>query len=243
MLARCLGIDIERFPECSSDYRMVRLLLRSGIDVVLDIGANGGQYGAILRRFGYRGRIASFEPLRGPLENLHRLAVRDPLWSVFPYALGDRNAVVTLNVAGNDGASSSILPMLPRTIQACPEARYVGRQEAEQRRLDEVWPQVVGPKERVFLKLDVQGYEEPVLLGGGDFIRRCHGMQIEVSSVALYDGGLLIDRALELAQRRYGFTLMTLAPCFSDQRTGQVLQYDAVFMPDPSTCKEEAAHL
>lgn len=244
MAARRLGIDVERFPECSPDYRLVRLLLRAGIDLVLDVGANGGQYGAMLRRFGYRGRIMSFEPLRGALETLHRRAARDPLWRVFPYALGDCTATVTLNVAGNDGASSSVLPMLPRTVQACPGARYVGTQEAEQRRLDEVWPQVVGSQERVFLKLDVQGYEESVLIGGGDHIRRCRGLQMEVSSVALYDGGLLIDRAIELAQRRYGFTLMGLAPCFIDQRTGQVLQYDAVFMSDlPRYPKDEEVAL
>ncbi|MEU0217078.1 FkbM family methyltransferase, partial [Streptomyces sp. NPDC006265] len=61
----------------------MQLILRSRIDVVLDVGANRGQYAAMLRRFGYRGRIVSFEPLHEPLRTLRRRAAADPLWTVF----------------------------------------------------------------------------------------------------------------------------------------------------------------
>jgi FkbM family methyltransferase len=233
MAARYLGIDVTRFPQCSPDYGIVQLIRRSRADVVLDIGANSGQYGVALRRFGYHGRIVSFEPLDGPLAQLRRTAEADPLWSALPYALGDRETTITLNVAANDGASSSVLPMLGRTTRACPEARYVGRQEAEQRRLDAVWPEVTKPGERVFVKLDVQGYEEAVLRGSGDCLASCCGLQMEVSAVPLYEGSLLFARALEMAESEYGLSLMTVIPVFSDQRTSQVLQYDVVLLREP----------
>ncbi len=223
---------MNRFPECSSEYRVVKLLLRSGIDVVLDVGANCGQYGATLRRLGYQGRIVSFEPVCDPLAILRRRAARDPLWTVFPHALGDERATVTINVAGNGAASSSVLPMMPRHAEACPESRYVKRQEAEQHRLDALWRQVTAPGDTVFLKLDVQGYEEAVLRGAGDRLHHCAGLQMEVSCVPLYKGGLLLGKALDLVQHRYGLTLMALVPGFTDPRTGQMLQCDAIFLRD-----------
>jgi FkbM family methyltransferase len=230
LAAQRIGVDVNRFPQGSPDYRVVQLMLRSRIDVVLDVGANRGQYGAMLRRFGYRGRIVSFEPLHEPLRTLRRRAAADPLWKVFPYALGDSNRTVTINVAGNGCASSSVLPMLSRHTEACPESRYVDVQETEQLRLDTVWPRVAGPGERVFLKLDVQGYEGAVLEGAANRVRQCTGLQMEVSCVPLYQGGLLLEDALGIAQRRYGMTLAALVPGFSDSRTGQMLQCDVVFL-------------
>ncbi|MCZ7457124.1 FkbM family methyltransferase [Streptomyces sp. WMMC940] len=230
-----LGFDVNRFPECSHDYRAVQLLRHSGADVVLDVGANRGQYGLGLRRFGYRGRIVSFEPLRAAFEALRSRADADPLWTALPHALGDRRATVTLNVAGNNGLSSSVLPMLSRHAEACPDSRYVGRQEAEQYRLDDLWPQLVGPDDRVFVKLDVQGYEEAVLRGAEDLARRCCGLQLEASCVPLYEGGPLLHEVVGTAQRRYGLTLMAVVPGFTDLRTGQMLQCDAVFLREPAT--------
>ncbi|WP_351233396.1 FkbM family methyltransferase [Streptomyces sp. NPDC002133] len=229
--AQRFGIDVSRFPECSFDYRVVQLLRGFGIDVVLDVGANCGQYGVMLRRFGYQGRIVSFEPLNGPLKTLRQRAVADPLWTVFPCALGDERSTVTVNVAGNSGLSSSILSMLPRHAKACPESRYVDRQEAEQYRLDALWSQVAGPNDRIFLKLDVQGYEERVLHGAGELIDRCHGLQMETSLVPLYEGSLVFGQVLDLAQK-LGFTLMAVVPGFIDRRSGQMLQCDAVFLRD-----------
>ena len=53
--------------------------LRSlGVDVVLDVGANSGQYASRLREAGFDGRIASFEPLSGPFSRLQRSASNGP---------------------------------------------------------------------------------------------------------------------------------------------------------------------
>ncbi|MBA2945200.1 FkbM family methyltransferase [Streptomyces himalayensis] len=229
-VARRFGIDVDRFPECSLHYRVVQLMLHNDINVVLDVGANSGEYGAMLRRFGYQGRIVSFEPVEGPRRTLERRAAADALWSVQPYALGREKATVTINVAGNGSASSSVLSMLPRHTEVCPESRYVDRQKAEQHRLDEVWNHVADPGDRVFLKIDVQGYEEAVLQGAGDLVGQCSGLQVEVSCVPLYEDGMQLQQALDLAQHKYGLTLMSIVPGFTDHRTGQMLQCDAVFL-------------
>ncbi len=223
---------MNRFPQCSFDYRAARLLQHAGADVVLDVGANRGQYGRGLRRFGYRGRIVSFEPLSGPFEALRRCAAADELWTVFPYALGEERRAVTMNVAGNGGLSSSVLPMLPRHAEACPPSRYVGRQEVEQYRLDDVWRQVAKPQDRVFVKLDVQGYEAAVLRGAETLAQHCCGLQLEASCVPLYEGAPLLPEVLDLARGRYGLALAAVVPGFTDHRTGRMLQCDLVFLRD-----------
>jgi hypothetical protein len=55
---------------------------------------------------------------------------------------------------------------------------------------------------------------------------------MEVSCVPLYEGGLQLAEALDLAQRRYGLTLMGVVPGFADRRTGQMLQFDVMLFRD-----------
>ncbi|WP_331913402.1 FkbM family methyltransferase [Streptomyces sp.] len=196
------------------------------------MGANTGDYGTMLRHSGYRGRIVSFEPLSGPAAELRRRARSDRLWSVLPYALGDRSGTGTINVAANAGASSSLLPMHARHTRAAPHARYVGTESVPLRRLDEVWHEAVEPGGRVFLKLDVQGYEAHVLRGAGAYAKECTGLQVEASFVPLYEGGLLFSDALALTQGELGLTLMATLPGFIDPGTGQMLQCDLVLFRD-----------
>lgn len=48
-----------------------------------------------------------------------------------------------------------------------------------------------------FLKVDVQGFEKQVLAGGKSTIDdHCVGMQLELSFLPLYEGGMLIPEAL-----------------------------------------------
>jgi hypothetical protein len=55
---------------------------------------------------------------------------------------------------------------------------------------------------------------------------------MEVSCVPLYEGGLQLAEALDLAQRRYGLTLMGVMPGFADRTTGQMLQCDVMLFRD-----------
>jgi FkbM family methyltransferase len=226
---RRFGLDVTRYPDpAAPESRLVRLIEEFEVDLVVDAGAHAGRYATGLRRAGYRGRIVSFEPLDGPRRRLTRAAAQDDAWNVLPYALGEESGPAVLNVAGDNGAASSVLPMLPRHREADPRSAYIARQPVEVRRLDELWEQVVAPGERVFLKLDVRGYEARVLRGAGERADEITGLQVGTSFVPLYADGLLFADALDLAQQTLGMTLKSLVPGIADPRSGQLLQCDLV---------------
>src|SRR6266436_659552 len=58
------------------------------INCVFDVGANVGEYGLMLRRIGYQGRIISFEPVRGIFEKLKQTAAGDDAWTTMNIACG-----------------------------------------------------------------------------------------------------------------------------------------------------------
>ncbi len=226
---RSAGWDIKRFDPLSSEAtQLARQLSVHRIDVVFDVGANTGQFAERLRDAGFPGRIVSFEPSTAAHLTLSQHAQRDANWTIAPrMALGDHNGTITLNIAGNS-ASSSVLPMLPSHATAAPESRYIGSETVDLRTLDSVSAGFVTKTERIFLKLDVQGFEYQVLQGAAQFINRVAGIQIELSLVPLYDGEHLFDPMLHNLEAR-GYELWSVVPGFVDPATSRLLQLDAIF--------------
>lgn len=215
--------DADRFAE----LRRLSLLNDRSIDVVLDVGANQGQYATELRRSGYRGRIVSFEPLASAYSELERRAAATPEWETHNYALGETAGTTSIHIAGNSW-SSSLLPMEPRHVASAPESAYVAEEQVQVKTLDELAPEVVGPEERVWLKLDVQGYEIPVLQGAEETLDRVEVVETELSLVELYEGqALLVDAIAHLTER--GFGAWFFEPVFRDPISGELLQMDGIF--------------
>ena len=226
---RTIGYDIVRYRPVTDKglIRRIRLFNHHGINLVLDVGANVGQYGKLLRKSGYHGRIVSFEPLSSAYSELQIAVVADSAWSALNMALGDENGSAEINVAENS-YSSSLLEMLPEHEKAAPDSSYVGKETITIHRLDSDFEQLVEPDERVFLKIDTQGFEQQVLEGAGEMLDRIQGVQLEMSLVALYRGELLFRDMCDLLQEK-GYTLMSLEPGFSDPESGRLLQVDGVF--------------
>ncbi|HUN58304.1 MAG TPA: FkbM family methyltransferase, partial [Candidatus Binataceae bacterium] len=76
------------------------------ITEVLDVGANAGQFAVALRCIGFRGAIASFEPIPEVFEAISMKMARDANWSGHNLAIGDREAVLELNVMASSVYSS-----------------------------------------------------------------------------------------------------------------------------------------
>jgi FkbM family methyltransferase len=205
----------------------MKLLEFHRIDVIIDVGANVGQYGRQLRDLGFKGRIVSFEPLPVAYAELSRRVGRDAAWQAFELAIGDHDGQAIMHVAANS-VSSSLLGMLPAHLDAAPYSEFVGDIEVEMITLSEVIDRHVDTKDRLFVKVDAQGYESRILAGAAEGLDRIQGLQLELSIVPLYEGSATLGTLIAEAER-LGFTLMSIEPGFSDQRSGRLLQADGVF--------------
>lgn len=222
MAAYRRGFEIRRHPA----VRRQRMFAARGVDLVLDVGAATGLYGRELRQFGYTGRIVSFEPLATPYASLSEKADADPRWTARNHALGDEAGTATINVASNS-ASSSMLPMEEAHTAAEPSVTYVGTETIRVERLDDVAAEVVRPGDTTFLKIDTQGFERQVLAGGASTVETVVGLQLELSFISLYEGGMLIDEAISWAYD-HGFHLEVIEQGWA-ARSGQMLQADGIF--------------
>jgi FkbM family methyltransferase len=198
------------------------------INLVLDIGANKGQYGMSLRQtIGYRGRIISFEPLRDAFAILQRAAAADPLWECHNIAFGDCDGTATINISANSH-SSSLLPASARTLKIESSVGYVGTQKIVVHRLDTMLDQFARPDDNIFLKVDTQGYELKILNGALGVINRFALIQLETSFFEVYQGETLIGDMLKILDY-IGYRVVSIEPGWEDPVTGELLQADFIF--------------
>ena len=204
-----------------------------GIDLVVDVGANRGQFGLEIRRAGYTGRIVSIEPLATQYAQLSHLAMRDRHWTAIRSAVGPTPGTARIHVAANGGASSSFLPMLDLHARSAPEALYVADELVQVATLDDlIQPELDSPA-TIFTKMDVQGYEMQVLRGGEATLARSALVQLEMSLLPLYDGAPSLREVLDF-MAQHGFQLVGIEPGFASP-TGALLQADGLFTTDDAT--------
>ena len=230
-LLRRLGYDAHRYiPVLSPGAQQAAIFRSLGINLVLDVGANAGQFGAALRETGYTGRIVSFEPLDAARQRLLASSADDPAWEVADRAaIGSEDGEIEIHVSANS-FSSSALDMLPAHLRSAPESRYVGSERAPLRRLDGIAGQYLRPDSVTLLKIDTQGYEDRVLDGAaGGILPRLAAIQLELSVVPLYAGQKLLPEMLERL-RNLGFSLWALWPAFVEPGSARLLQVDATFL-------------
>lgn len=228
-VANACGLDVHRYRPAESVHgRLARMLEYRRVDIVLDVGANVGQFASSLRKAGYTNHIVSFEPLSRAHEMLVRSSAGDPLWTIAPRtAIGADQCEVEINVSGNS-FSSSILDVLPAHLRAAPQSATVETERTTLTTLDASSKNFTEGKERVFIKIDTQGYEDQVLAGSRGLLNIAEGLHLELSFVELYGGQQLFDR-LFADIKALGFECWAIWPGIHDPESGRMLQVDATF--------------
>jgi FkbM family methyltransferase len=224
-----MGIEAHRFhPDSSPLARFMAAMRAYEIDLVIDIGANEGQFAMDLRAGGYGGRIVSFEPLADAHRRLSELSHNDPAWWAHPRcALGDSIGEIEINISGNS-VSSSVLPMMASHSNAAPGSAYIGHETVPLITLDSVAQTYLERACAPFLKIDTQGYEWHVLDGALATLPRVRGILMELSLLPLYEGQRLWRESIERLEAE-GFVLWSLQPAFVDPANGRTMQWDGLF--------------
>ena len=181
-------------------------LLPSGLaldGLILDIGANAGDFTATVRRLEPRSRVVCFEPMPGVARDLRARFSDDTLVTVEQVAVSDQEGSATLNVTGDDHFSSLQTPKDElRGIYAGLNVGVVEQPEVRTVALDSLIREPV----RV-MKIDVQGHEISAFKGAGRVLEETSAILTEVTFRPHYDGdadffaihSYLSDRGFRLA--------------------------------------------
>jgi FkbM family methyltransferase len=244
-------------PEWRADRWEMARHVRAVVDLlqvecVLDVGANAGQYYDFLRtEVGYRGRVVSFEPIPSLVQAL-QARNRDRDWTICNCALGSEPAVRPFNVMAKSEFSSFLEPDHSQVDEFTTANRVRDRIDVTVRRLDAALGELEVSAQRIFLKLDTQGYDLEVISGIGNDLERIAAISIEASVRPIYRGMPDYLTALGVLDN-LGFDLSGMFPVTRDAAQ-RLIEIDCVgvrraLLPgalaadgDPASASTAAAH-
>lgn len=202
-------------------------------DCVVDVGANVGQFGDIVRAAGYEGHILSFEPCSEPFEQLERRSRDDERWEAHQLALSDSDGERLMHVTASSLFSSFLEPSAYSLARTPDESPVVAQEEVPTRRLDAWWLGEVDGSfgRRIFLKVDTQGCDLEVVRGAAGILDRICGLQVEGSFRGLYDGAPHCLEALAFL-RQAGFEPTGMFPVIRDSML-RLIEVDWVLVRAP----------
>ena len=226
--ARRLGYDI-RSTGSHFYKRPIDFIRSREINLVIDVGANIGQYGANLRKEGYAGWIVSFEPISAAYRELLDRSNNDDRWKMVNMALGDDEGTALINVS-KSSIFSSILPQLPAATAFDPNAQVVRSESVRVGRLDDIFEKLPNSSSKAaFLKIDTQGFEKQVLLGATNCLSKFLGVQMELPIMHLYEGTWAFHEAVAYMIGR-GFEISNISPVNYDPTdTASLVEVDCIF--------------
>ncbi len=224
------GYDlVRRDRQVRLETHLQALLPHLGVDVVIDVGANTGQYAQRLRALGFAGRIVSYEPLSALREPLEQTAADDPDWIVRPVALGAAPGTATLRMSP-DTSWSSLKGFTDYGKRRFPsQDRDAMPETVDVVRLDADLPTLVADLDapRLFLKLDTQGFDLEVFAGAAGIMDMIAGLQAEVAFLSIYADTPRFAEAIARYEQS-GFAVTGLFPVKRDKETLRMIEMDCV---------------
>jgi len=200
--------------------------IRQRLRVVVDVGANEGQWSSALLALVRPVRLELFEPNPACVRRLQARVHGIPGVTVHGIGLGAVAGHLTLNVTRSSDFASFLQPADHIRDEYAPGAVEIAERvtvpvetlDGALRGLDVI----------DLLKLDVQGFERQVIEGGRATLLKTRALLIEANFVSHYTGDDSLASLTALLQE-HGMTLWELAPPFLG-RDGRPLWCDAVFV-------------
>ena len=207
-----------------------------GIETVLDIGANDGEFAKHVRSVLPTAQIYSFEPLKDCFQRLQAHFVEDSKFQAINLALGSQAEHVTI-YRSSYSPSSSLLPMADLHKQAFPHTSGQSEEIVEVAKLDDLATKL-NIKLPLLLKMDVQGFETEVIAGGLDTLKQASVLILEMSLEKLYEGQELFD-SMYRRLHDLGFHYCGNYAQLRHSEDNRVLQIDAIFRKDKKILDSE----
>ena len=223
-----MGLTLERFFGKNLELRKaIQFANERNVDLLLDVGANRGQYAESILKAGFQGNILSFEPVTEAYNILQNKSDYHWNWDVYEKcAIGAKEGFREIAISQNE-YSSSFLNVNKEHLSVAPQALCHKKETVKVITLDSAASHISG--HNLFLKIETQGYEDRVLLGAAEIIlKKTRLIQIELSLLELYADSLTIERTIPLL-RRLGFEPLFFSPGFTDRETNEIQQIEGFF--------------
>lgn len=211
-----------------------------GIQTILDVGANNGHYSKEMTKLFPNATVYSFEPLIDCFKEIEILAKTNPNIHPFHCALGDQNTSQDID-RNTFHPSSSILPMTTLHTTLYPKSIGSTKEHIVVKRLDDI-AKTLTLTTPLLVKIDVQGYEDKVIEGGAETLKKADIILVETSFFTLYKGQPLFNAIAEKLSG-LGFSYYGSYHTHYSAKTGHPLYEDSVFISRNVQKKFEAAEL
>ncbi len=236
------GYDLVKHKGKDYDSQLRIFLEANDITAVIDVGANIGQYATRLFAIGWQKEIISFEANPEVQTQLASRAAafnkknskkfplfsKKGIWQVLdPMAVGSHTGQVEFQISA-ESDMSSVLPQSDVLKEISSSSEISKKIQVPMRRLDEI-KELTSRKDRLFLKMDVQGFEAEVLAGASGLLPQIIGIQMELSLLTLYKGETLWLDMIE-KMRGLGYETRLLFPGYFERKLARLLQVDCVFL-------------
>lgn len=210
-------------------YRMNYRLSAMGINpkTILDVGAYKGLFSKAAHRIFPEAKIIAFEPLIDCFNEVALLKESIKNFECFNIALSNKKERSVIHRSSFAG-SSSLLAMSDVHKNAFPDTAGEVVENISTELLDNILRdrQIDAP---IMLKIDVQGYENFVLEGAKETLKKCNCIICEMSFRELYNGQMLFGDLYSFITGM-GFRFLGPMAELLDPHTSEVLQIDGLFI-------------
>ncbi|PSR08727.1 MAG: hypothetical protein DA408_08010 [Bacteroidetes bacterium] len=228
-------LKLKRFTASASEPLRTSMLAQGhGINLVIDVGANTGQFAESLYDFGYQGKVLSFEPVPSAHRELTERARAYPNWIVADrMAIGEKDGEIEFHIT-DDTQFSSVLPIEDSFAAHNAKSSIVEKTLLPIHQLDTIIGEYVPDWQQatILLKIDTQGYEQQVLAGAKAVLAQAKGLKIEIPVYKIYQQAQLdFYQTLDFV-RQHGFQPYSFHIEGVDLPTGRVNTMDGLFFRD-----------
>jgi len=231
LVKRCLrrlGLVVQRWPATrfSATDAALALLRRNGFqpDVVIDVGANRGQWTSMARETFPDAVYHLVEPQHGCLPLLKRMAEESPRIHVHATALTRPGVPTVVMVGGGDdqAGTGNFIPTRAASPAADNPTSYPSTT------LDALFGNLTAS--RLLLKLDVEGHELAVLEGARALLQRVEVLVSEFWMFRIDGEAMATLPELVAALERAGFVLYDIGALHGRRSDERLMSGDAIFV-------------
>ena len=171
---------------------------------VVDVGGNVGQWSSMLLNCIRPRRLIIAEPIPAAFAVLEKKFGNNRCVELHNVAIGEGEGVARLKITRDTTGASLLQPREEMRAVVGGNWAIASEVEVKMTTLDRLLVDLDGVS---LLKIDVQGYEKPVLAGAKLTLAKTQFVLIELNFMPQYDGGSWLGEIHEILTRDFGFFL------------------------------------